>query len=101
MTPKLVIALARWNTQNMRTGIHMAQKQKITLCLRAETVRKVRILAAKRSMSVRSLLSEQIELLADRDEGYGQAKASALALMRRGFHLGGMLTGGRDELHRR
>ncbi|MGB6871017.1 MAG: hypothetical protein WA399_08115 [Acidobacteriaceae bacterium] len=76
-------------------------KQNVTVSLSPETLRKARILAAKRSTSISGLLAEQIETLTGEDEAYEKAKRSAFALMRRGFHLGGVITATRDELHER
>lgn len=78
-----------------------AEKQNVTISLRPETVRKARILAARRSTSISGLLAEQIEVLTGEDEAYERAKRSALSLMRKGFHLGGATAVSRDELHER
>lgn len=77
------------------------KRQNVTVSLSPETLRKARILAAKRSTSISGLLAEQIETLTGEDEAYQKAKRSAVALMRKGFHLGGVLTATRDELHER
>jgi hypothetical protein len=76
-------------------------KQNVTVSLSPETLRKARILAAKRSTSISGLLAEQIESLTGEDEAYEKAKHSAVFLMRRGFHLGGVISATRDELHER
>jgi hypothetical protein len=78
-----------------------AKKQNVTVSLHPETIRKAKILAAKRSTSVSGLLAEQIEALTGEDEAYERAKRSALSLMRKGFHLGGAIAASRDELHER
>ena len=78
-----------------------ARKQNITVSLSTETIQKARVLAARRSTSISGLLAEQIEALTGEDEAYERAKRSAIALMRRGFHLGGVITAGREELHER
>lgn len=77
------------------------QKQNVTVSVSRETLRKARILAARRSTSISNLLAEQIEALTGEDEAYEKAKRSALSLMRTGFHLGGRITTSRDELHER
>ena len=77
------------------------KRQNVTVSLSPETLRKARILAAKRSTSISGLLAEQIETLTGEDEAYQKAKRSAVALMRKGFHLGGVLTATRYALHER
>ena len=76
------------------------RKQNVTVSLSVQTIKKVKLLAAKRSTSISGLLAEQIEYLVGAEEAYAAAHRSALNLMEQGFHLGGApLT--RDELHAR
>jgi hypothetical protein len=77
------------------------QKRNVTISLSPETIRKARILAARRSTSISGLLAEQIETLTGEDEAYERAHRSALALLGKGFHLGGVISASRDELHER
>ncbi len=77
------------------------QKRNITISLDAQIIRKARILAVKRETSVSGLVAEQIEALVGEDEAYEKAHKEALALMKRGFHLGGEHRINRDELHER
>jgi hypothetical protein len=77
------------------------QRQNLTVSLNVQTVRKAKILAAKRSTSISGLVAEQIEALVGEDEAYEKAHMEALALMKRGFHLGGGPYASRDELHER
>ena len=76
-------------------------KQNITLRLDRRTLRKAKVLAAKRNMSVSGLIAEQIETLVGEDDAYDQAQRRALALLDRGFHLGGQIASSRDEWHER
>jgi hypothetical protein len=78
-----------------------SEKQNITISVSRETVRKARILAARRSTSISRLLAEQIEILVGAEEAYARAESSALALLDEGFHLGGPITASRDDLHDR
>ncbi len=77
------------------------RKQNLTVSLTPQTVQKAKILAAKRSTSISGLLAAQIEALVDADEAYDRAHRGALDLMERGFHMGGVHTTPRDELHER
>jgi hypothetical protein len=76
-------------------------KQNITLSLTQQTLRKAKILAARRGSSISGLLAEQIEILVGEEEAYERAKRQAAALLDRGFHLGGVITSTRDEWHER
>ena len=76
-------------------------KQNVTISIAPETVRKAKILAARRGTSISRLLAEEIEALIAADEQYERAEQAALALLVEGFHLGGRITGSRDEWHER
>lgn len=76
-------------------------KQNLTVSLPRQTIRKAKILAAKRGSSISGLLAEQIESLVGEDEVYEQAKRQATALLDQGFHLGGAIRSTRDEWHER
>lgn len=76
-------------------------KQNVTVRLERQTIHKAKILAAKRNTSISGLLAQQIESLVSEDDAYEQARRDALALLERGFHLGGKITATRDELHER
>jgi hypothetical protein len=77
------------------------RKQNVTICLSPETIQKATVLAARRSTSISDLLSEQIEVLVGAEEAYEPFERAALALLEKGFHLGGVITMARDELHER
>lgn len=76
-------------------------KQNLTVSLPQQTIRKAKILAARRGSSISGLLAEQIELLVGEDEAYERARREALALMEKGLHLGGEIRATRDEWHER
>ncbi len=76
-------------------------KQNITLRLDRQTLRRAKVLAAKRNTSISGLLAEQIEALVGEDEAYDRAQREALALLDRGFHLGGVIAATREEWHER
>lgn len=76
-------------------------KQNLTVSLPQQTIRKAKILAARRGSSISGLLAEQIELLIGEDEAYERACRQAAALLDEGFHLGGTIRATRDEWHTR
>ena len=76
-------------------------KQNITVRLDRRTLRKAKVLAAKRNTSISGLLAEQIETLVREDDAYEHAHRRALALLDQGFHLGGRIDSTRDEWHER
>jgi hypothetical protein len=76
-------------------------KQKVTINLDRQTLRTVRIIAARRSMSISRLLAHQIEILVEKEEAYELAESQATVLLDEAFHLGGVIRATRDELHDR
>ena len=64
-------------------------KQNGTIRLERKTIQKAKIIAAQRSTSLSALLTHQIELLVGEEEIYERAKRQALALLEKGFQLGG------------
>lgn len=76
-------------------------RQNVTVSLSTDTVRKARVLAAKRSTSISALLAEQVEALTAEEESWERSERTALALLEQGFHLGGRIPVNRDELHER
>ncbi len=76
-------------------------KQNVTVSLDRETLRKARILAARRDTSISRLVAAQIEALVSEDEAYDSAKRDALTLLDNGFHLGGLHRRDRAQLHDR
>jgi hypothetical protein len=86
------------NTTN--NGEYMT-KQNVTISLTRQTLRKAKILAARRGSSISGLLAEQIDILVGEEEAYERAKRQATALLDQGFHLGGVIRASRDEWHER
>lgn len=76
------------------------EKQNVTVSLSRHVLKKAKILAARRETSISSLLSQEIESLVANEEAYERAERQALALLDKGFHLGGIIAS-RDELHER
>ena len=76
-------------------------KQNITVSLPRQTIRKAKVLAARRGSSISGLLAQQIEILVGEEEAYERAERQAAALLDQGFHLGGVIRVSRDEWHER
>jgi hypothetical protein len=76
-------------------------RQNVTISLDRGTIRKAKILAARRETSISGLVAQQIEILVGEEEAYERAERQALALLDQGFHLGGGVRVSRDELHER
>ena len=76
-------------------------KQNITLRLDRDLIRRARQLSARKSTSVSKLLGQELERLVREHEPCERAKRSALAALKKGFHMGGTITVTRDELHDR
>jgi hypothetical protein len=77
------------------------EKQNVTISLTRQTIKKARIIAARRSTSISGLLAHQIEVLVGEEEAYERAEQQALGLLGQGFHLGTGTRFNRDELHER
>lgn len=75
--------------------------QNLTVSLPLQTIRKAKILAARRGSSISGLVAEQIELLVGQEETYERAEREAVALLDKGFHLGGVIRAKRDAWHER
>jgi hypothetical protein len=75
--------------------------QRITISMDAEVLRRARVTAARRGLSLSALLREQLEYLAELDERYEVAHNTALDWMERGASLGVGARPHRDELHDR
>lgn len=78
----------------------MSTKQNLTVQLDRDTVRKARVLAAKRGTSISAMVAAQIRETVQAEDAYEAARRSALQWLERGFRLGGGRVD-RDELHER
>ena len=76
-------------------------KQNVTISLDRQTIRKAKIVAARRDTSISGLLARQLEILVGEEEAYERAERQAVELLDEGFHLGGGAPVGREELHER
>lgn len=75
--------------------------QNLTVRLDRRTLRKARVLAAKHNTSISRLVADCISKLVGEDDAYEQSQRRALAMLDRGFHLGGQIAASRDEWHER
>jgi len=75
--------------------------QNLTISLDRATIRKARVLAARRGVSLSRLVGEVIEQMVGDDQAYQLAMREALAILDRGFDLGGGKAASRKELHDR
>ena len=78
----------------------MTVKQNLTIQLDRETIKKAKVLAARRGTSVSGLVAAQIRETVQAEDAYESARRTALDLLEKGLHLGGGRLG-RDELHER
>ncbi len=76
-------------------------KQNITLSLDTELLRKAKLLAAKRKLSLSRLLAEELAEQVAQARQYDQAKKQALAWLDKKFPLGGIGVRDRGALHER
>jgi hypothetical protein len=76
-------------------------KQNITLSIEKELLKKAKLMAAKKETSVTKFLTEQLAKMVSEDEEYDLARKRALAILKKGFHLGGSIIAKREELHER
>ena len=79
------------------------ETQNVTLAIPKDVLRKAKIMAVKRNTSLSNLLTQTLEDLVSREEGYEQARLRNLEIMKRGFDLGtqGIINWRREELHER
>jgi len=75
-------------------------KINITLKLDKDLVRKIHVLAAENGTSVSALLSAKLEEELSRHIGYEEAKKHALAVLDKGWDLGGRVPT-REEMRER
>jgi hypothetical protein len=77
------------------------KKTNITLKLDASLVQAIKVIAAKRGISVSALLTDKLEEEVQRNGEYEQAMKRALALMKESSAYGWQKPKSRDELHER
>ncbi len=86
---------------NVSGSDERSRRRNLTVHLGDETIRRAKLLAAREGTSVSRPIALTIERLVAEDDAYEAAKRRALALIERGFHLGGRVPGSRADLHER
>jgi len=76
-------------------------KQNITLSLDKDLIQKAKVISAKRRSSVSNMLSQELQRIVESAEKYEVARRKAISDLRTGYHLGGIITASREELHER
>jgi len=83
-------------------GIFILMKRNLTVQLDEETIKKARIVASRRGISISRLVREEIARAAEKDSYWQAAKQNALALLDQPFDMGsyGKMPD-REDLHER
>lgn len=76
-------------------------KQNITLSIEKEILKKGKILAAQKDMSVSRMLSDYFIQMVETHEQYQASKKKAMQYLNKGFHMGGEINWSREDLHER
>jgi len=76
-------------------------KQNITLSIEKELIKKGKIIAARKEISVSKMMGNLLREIVDQHDRYEAAKRNALAMMKKGLHLGGRINWKREDLYER
>jgi len=76
-------------------------KQNITLSLDKDLIQRAKVISAKRRSSISNMLSQELQRIVESAEKYEVARRKAISDLRTGYHLGGIITASREELHER
>ena len=76
-------------------------KQNITLSIEKELIKKGKILAARKEISVSKMMANLLRDIVYQHDRYEASKRSALEMMKRGLHLGGRINWKREDLYDR
>jgi metal-responsive CopG/Arc/MetJ family transcriptional regulator len=77
------------------------ERQNVTLSLPKALLKKAKSLAVRNDRSLSDLMRGALEEKVKEESGYQRARDRQVALMERGFDLGGSMALTRDELHER
>ena len=83
------------------TKMQKSRRQNVTVRLDRARIEKVKSVAVRRSISLSELVARRIEIMFGEEESYERSERQARKLLEHGFHLGGGVRVGRDELHKR
>ena len=76
-------------------------KQNITLSLDKDLIQRAKVISAKKRSSISKMLSQELQRIVESAEKYEFARRKAISDLRTGYHLGGIITASREELHER
>lgn len=76
-------------------------KQNITLSIEKELIKKGKILAARKGISVSKMMIDFLKEIVNKDDRYEAAKRNAMNILNKKFHLGGRINWKREDLHER
>ncbi len=76
-------------------------EQNMTLSIDARLLKRARVIAAERGISVSALLADELRELVEHEAAYEQSMAKALAMLAEHFRLGGKRIRDRAALHDR
>lgn len=76
-------------------------KQNITLSIEKELIKKGKIIAARKEISVSKMMGNLLKDIVDQHDRYEASKRNALAMMKKGLHLGGQINWKREDLYER
>lgn len=84
-----------------KTDIMPSMNRNLTIQLDENTIKNARVVAARRSISISKLVSEEIKKASDAEDYWITAKRTALNQLQRPFHLGGHKLPSRESLYER
>jgi hypothetical protein len=76
-------------------------KTNVTIEIEIDLLREIRILAAEQGISIKALLTAQLEQIVDERKAYNRARTRALMRLREGLDVQWTRPRSRDELHER
>ena len=76
-------------------------KQNITLSIEKELIKKGKIVAARKDISVSKMMGNLLRDIVDQHDRYEASKRNAIANMKKGLHLGGRINWKRKDLYER
>jgi hypothetical protein len=76
-------------------------KAKVTLTIDVDQLRKARLAAARKGLTVSALIEKQLEQIAPKHQRYARARKSAITRLKTGFDLNWNAAVSRTDLHKR